>query len=280
MPLIRSVQYQNKSFRLLDLSKKHPTGNKFFKLKDNLARAKKEGAKTLLSFGGAWSNHLHALATVGAEQGFSTIGVVRGERPANLSAMLLDAKSRGMHLHFVSRSDYRNRDTSEYQEGLRRELGDFFLIPEGGSNEAGVKGAEDIVDLLEGQSFGQLIVPVGTGGTLAGIVNRLPTDKSVYGVCVLKGADYLDQQVKDWTRGRANWSIDHGGHCGGYAKCPDELRQFILDFEASTGIELEPVYTAKMIYRLLQLMDSEEGSFSDVIAIHTGGLQGRRGFDF
>ena len=160
-------------------------------------------------------------------------------------------------------------------------FGECYLIPEGGSNTAGVEGAGEIVKVLDELevSYRHLFLPVGTGGTLAGIASKLIAEKHVTGISALKGAFDLNETVERFAPGLSNWSIDHTAHLGGYAKCPDELKRFILDFELTTGVSLEPVYTAKMIYRMLTLMDDEISS-DEVIAIHTGGLQGRRGFDF
>ena len=279
MPLMQLVQYRDKTFRLVDLRAVHPSGNKFFKLKRNIEHALSTGAETLLSFGGPWSNHIHALANRGAELGLNTVGVIRGERPNRLSAMLLDAESLGMKLHFISRQAYGHRE-SEGLDSLRQQFGDFYLVPEGGSNELGIAGAGEIVELLEDIQFEHVFIAVGTGGTLAGIANALPETTQVVGVSALKGEDTLSSFISTMTEAN-NWTLDFSGHCGGYARCPDDLRDFILDFEADAGISLEPVYSGKMIYRMLQLMEERpELNGKQTVAIHTGGMQGRRGFDF
>lgn len=279
MPLLQTVHYEGSEFTLLDLQAVHPTGNKYFKLKGNIEKAKRDGYSTILSFGGAWSNHIHALALAGREHGLNTIGVIRGERPPELSAMLQDAESLGMQLHFVSRTQYRSRDEQAFQQQLVAEFGDFLLVPEGGSNFEGVSGAAGIVPLLSEVEFDHLVLPVGTGGTLSGIVSALPADKQVLGICVLKGADYLDAVIERWAPGRSNWLLDHAGHEGGYARVSARLKAFIEDFESATRISLDPVYTGKMLLRLVDMLKAGEIG-GQVVVVHTGGLQGRRGFNF
>lgn len=283
MPLLQNVNYDNCEFQLLDLTAVSPVGNKYFKLKRNLELAKEQDHDHILTFGGAWSNHVHALSQVGPGLGFKTTAVIRGERTTPLNPALTEAENNGMRLHFVSRSVYKQRDTPVYQEALAHFFGRHYLLPEGGTNPAGVAGAGEIVDLLAEHKadYDDLIVPLGTGGTLAGIASKLAIGKTVTGICVLKGAEGIYRQIKEMIPGIRNWMIDHDGHCGGYARCSPELKSFILDFEETTRIPLEPVYTGKMMMRLLELLrSSPDYEGRKVIAIHTGGLQGRRGFDF
>tara|TARA_R110002072_G_scaffold1598_7_gene13671 strand:- start:36435 stop:37439 length:1005 start_codon:yes stop_codon:yes gene_type:complete len=283
MPLLQNVIYDDCEFQVLDLTVVNPVGNKYFKLKRNLEAAEQQGFDQILTFGGAWSNHVHALSQVGPELGFKTTAVIRGERPDPLNPALTEAEQNGMRLHFVSREVYRHRDTPVYLNALQHFFGAHYLLPEGGTNQAGIDGAGEIVDLLaeQGVIYDDLVVPLGTGGTLAGIAAKLAIGKTVTGICVLKGAEGIFRSIKAMIPGVRNWMIDHDGHCGGYARCPDDLKTFILEFEAKTGIPLEPVYSGKMMYRLLDLLRFNE-DYKDrrVVAIHTGGLQGRRGFDF
>ena len=264
------------------LADMYPEGNKYYKLKYNFLAAKAEGLGTLVSFGGAWSNHLYALARSGKAQGFRTIGVVRGERPKTLSAMLEDVENLGMHLVFISRTEYRQKETSEFRQSLVDQFGEFYLVPEGGTNTLAVKGCEEIVSSIGDDSFDLLCMPVGTGGTIAGIVRSLKIPKhresEVLGFSVLKGAANLDGIVSTLVNDPAqrNWSINHDYHCGGYAKCPDYLKHFILEVEANNDIKLDPVYTAKMIFGIDQLLkEGRLDSNQKIIALHTGGLQGR-----
>ncbi len=278
MPLLQTVQYEGCQFKLLDLTAIHPSGNKYFKLKENIAHAKRTGHDTLLSFGGAWSNHIHALAHASREHGLKTIGIIRGEQPKKPGLMLQDVAALGMSLHFVPRHVYRNRNSQAFQELLIARHGDFYMIPEGGSNPRGVAGAREIARLLDNVSFEEVVLPVGTGGTLAGIASSLSPDKRVLGISVLKGALDLAGTIEGFAPGLSNWRLDHAAHEGGYARVSPRLKAFILDFEIQTDIKIEPVYTGKMLYRLMELLKA--GALRDVIAIHTGGLQGRRGFKF
>lgn len=280
MPLLQTVEFQGSRFALLDLTAIHPTGNKYFKLKENLTAARQSGNKTLLSFGGGWSNHIHALAQLGHEQGLRTVGVIRGERPKRFSAMLEDASAYGMTLHFVSRQAYRDKESPKMLADLRQMFGDFHLLPEGGSNHLGVQGAEAIVELVDPDAFDLFVLPVGTGGTLAGIAKALPPGKQVLGISVLKGAQYLEGEIENLAPGLNNWRLDHEGHEGGYGKVSKNLKSFVLAFEEQTSIPIEPVYTGKMLLRLCQLLSGGELKNKRILAIHTGGLQGRRGFDF
>tara|TARA_R110002110_G_scaffold278104_3_gene493398 strand:+ start:123 stop:974 length:852 start_codon:yes stop_codon:yes gene_type:complete len=283
MPLLQNVSYGDCEFQLLDLTAVSPVGNKYFKLKRNLELAREAGHDHILTFGGAWSNHVHALSQVGAELGFRTTAVIRGEPGETLNPALSEAEANGMRLHFVSRGVYRQRESEVYLGALSHFFGPHYLLPEGGTNQAGVEGASEIVDLLAEHEivYDDLIVPLGTGGTLAGIASKLAVGKTVTGICVLKGAEGIFRQIKAMIPGVRNWMIDHDGHCGGYAKCTPELRDFILDFESETKVALEPVYTGKMMMRMLELLKtSPDYEGRRVIAIHTGGLQGRRGYDF
>lgn len=240
-----------------------------------------------MTFGGAWSNHIYATAMVGSQAGLTTVGIIRGERPENLSATLDDATRWGMHLEFVSRADYRQKDSAHLLQTLRDKYGEFYLLPEGGSNSIAVRGCAQIIGDLNQylQDYDLLVLPVGTGGTLAGMVLGLGGQAQVLGISVLKGSEFLHDEVKTFLGNvgctHRNWSINHDFHCGGYAKCPDDLRAFILNFEAVHQIPLDPVYTGKMMFAIESLRSSGAlTAQSKVVAVHTGGLQGRRGFDF
>ncbi len=262
-------------------------GNKYYKLLPNLDFARATGRSTLVSFGGAWSNHIHTLAKIGEQQGFRTVGVIRGEPPKQPGDCLADAVRWGMQLEFVSRSEYREKDSTSLMRRLKSQYGDFYLIPEGGSNRLAVAGCQQIVSDLNllTSDYDLIVLPVGTGGTLAGVVAGLDGQHNVLGIAVLKGADFLNSDVSNLLKSVAcyqdNWSINLDSHCGGYARCPPLLRDFILAFEVSHGIQLDPVYTGKMMLAIAQLRKSGEiPATSRVVALHTGGLQGRRGFDF
>lgn len=282
-----------------DLIDPHQSGNKFYKLFYNLQAASQSGVGQLLSFGGTYSNHLYALAAAGHAAGIRTVGVVRGERPANLSPTLKDAEAWGMQLCFISRAEYR-AGAEALRGRLRDAYGDFLLVPEGGANLDGARGAAvigwAIAASLENE-FDAVCVPCGTGSTLAGIASALPAGKPAIGFSVLKGAGNLGRDIAqvhqaclslrshlllsypDVASG-APWRLINGYHAGGYArKLPPMLVRFWRDFEAETGIFLDPVYSLKMFWGMAQL--AAQGYWKPgtrLVAVHTGGLQGRRGF--
>ncbi|NQV66604.1 MAG: pyridoxal-phosphate dependent enzyme [SAR86 cluster bacterium] len=282
-----------RDIEVICLAALRPHGNKYYKLKYNLEFAREQGYTTLASFGGAWSNHLAALAQVGAAQGFSTVGIVRGERPVKLSMMLLDAEAQGMQLHFISRGDYRRRHESEFLAALQGRLTNCLVIPEGGTNGLAVRGTAEIVDEVARLSpaVDLIVLPVGTGGTLAGIAAALRPGVKVLGISVLKGTGAesgLEADVEALIAATSppsplarNWSIDHRFHCGGYAKCPTYLQDFILGWQRRHGMLLDPVYTGKLFYGLSQMLaQGEINADTRIVALHTGGEQGRRGYGF
>jgi len=265
-----------------DLNHPFISGNKWWKLKYNLETARKQGHVQLLTFGGAYSNHLYATAAAAHELGFKSIGIVRGEEALPLNATLAFCKSKGMHLHYISRGQYREKDSEAFVQYLRDKFGEFYLIPEGGTNALAIKGCEEWAhQIREVEDFDYLCLPVGTTGTMAGMVNAL-TDKSIVGFSSLKGGDFLKEKMKQWlTHDINNWQIRTEYHFGGYAKVKNDLRDFIVDFEKEHQIPLDPVYTAKMMYGVFGLIKA--GRFerqSKILALHTGGLQGRAGFSF
>ena len=262
-------------------------GNKYYKLRPNLAAVRNSGFETLITFGGAWSNHIYATAMAGKQQGLTTVGIIRGERPDRLSATLNDAIHWGMHLEFVSRAVYRASPSPHLLQTLRDQYGEFYLLPEGGSNTLAIQGSAQIVSDLKQylQDYDLLVLPVGTGGTLAGVVMGLDGRAHALGISVLKGGNFLNGKVQSFLNNQGcnerNWSINQEFHCGGYARCPEELKDFILDFENEHQILLDPVYTGKMMFAIDKLRSNGLiAANTRVVAIHTGGLQGRRGFDF
>lgn len=272
-----------------DLVDPQLSGNKFYKLFFNLHAARGRGFTRLLSFGGAHSNHLHALAAAGDRYGFNTLGVVRGERPARLSPTLSDAEVWGMQLIFVSRAAYRNKTDAQFHAELRTQYGDFYLIPEGGANVAGAQGMQVVGRALEGQLRGDytaVCIACGTGTSLAGLAAGIDTAKPAIGFSVLKGAGDLGNSIATTYRelgvsaSAENWRLVSGFHSGGYGKKhPLNIAQFWRDFERDTGIPLDPIYTVKMFWGIVSL--ARQGYWprgSRIVAIHSGGLQGRRGF--
>jgi len=272
-----------------DLIDPELSGNKFYKLFFNLHDAREQGFTRLLSFGGAYSNHLHALAAAGKRYGFNTLGVVRGERPVQLSQTLSDAEAWGMQLVFIGRTDYLHKSESASIADLQAQYGDFYLIPEGGANLAGARGMQLLGRSLEQQLKGDytaVCIACGTGTSLAGLAAGIDSAKPAIGFSVLKGEGSLGNTVAATYRqlrtsgDAANWRLITGFHAGGYGKRhPKYLSQFWQAFERDTAIPLDPVYTVKMLWGVTSLaQQSYWPRGSRIVAIHSGGLQGRRGF--
>lgn len=263
---------------VLRLDKIHPyiSGNKWYKLKYTLEEAKRQKKDTLVTFGGAYSNHISATAAAGKEFGFKTIGIIRGdELGENENPTLRFAKECGMELHFVSREDYKKKNSSERIRSITSSLTNFYLLPEGGTNSLAVKGCAEIISHID-IPFNYVCCPVGTGGTLAGIISALKENQKAIGFSVLKGAQFLKNDIQKFIKEKKNWELNHDYHFGGYAKHPPELLKFISDFEKEKNIPLEQVYTGKMMFGIYDLLKKNHfPENSTVIAIHTGGLQGK-----
>lgn len=257
----------------------HPiiSGNKFRKLKYNLLKARELGVTTLLTFGGAYSNHIYAVAGAGKAFGFKTIGIIRGEAHDPLNHTLAFAESQGMELVYLDRETYRNKKSTAVIEQLKREFGEFYLIPEGGTNDLAIRGCEEIIEAID-RGFDVITTAVGTGGTITGLISGLKGDKKVLGFSSLKG-EFLKDEVKDLLQAidqshLDNWAINTDYHFGGYAKTKPELLDFINAFEQAFNIPIEPIYTGKMMFGLFDLI--EKDAFlrgTRILAVHTGGLQ-------
>ncbi len=256
-----------------DLLHPYVSGNKWRKLKYNLIAARQGQFDTLLTFGGPYSNHLYATAAAGQWLGFKTIGVVRGDELRNqpLNPTLSFCQSCGMYLHFVSRIDFRRQEEPAFMADLHRQFGNFYALPEGGTNELAVRGTAEIMPELVTQ-LGYVpdfvCCSVGTGGTVAGLARSAPPETTVLGFSALKG--FVGGQQTE----TCNLITEY--HFGGYAKTTPELFEFIRVFERNTGVRIEQVYTGKLLYGIYDL--ARQGYFPDgatVAAIHTGGLQGR-----
>ncbi|HJY64119.1 MAG TPA: pyridoxal-phosphate dependent enzyme [Ignavibacteria bacterium] len=266
----------------LDLLHPEISGNKWYKLKYNLEEARKQNKNTLLTFGGAFSNHIAATAAAGKENNFNTIGIIRGEELADESnATLSRAKQNGMKLVFVSREDYRKRFREDFITELKNKYSDPYIIPEGGSNLLAVKGCAEIISDVT-DSFDFVCCAVGTGATLAGLSASLSKKQQAIGFSVLANAEFLNDNVGDFIKEFSgneipNWKIIHNYHFGGYAHKTKALIDFIQQFEMENNISLEPIYTGKMMYGIYDLIQS--GYFTrgeKIIAVHTGGLQGKK----
>ena len=260
----------------------HPfiSGNKYRKLKYNILEAKQRGLGTILTFGGAFSNHIAATAYAGKLYGIRTIGVIRGEELSHNwmnNPTLAQAHEHGMNFEFVSRTTYRERADRSFLEGLEKEFGLYYLIPEGGTNLLAVKGCEEILT-PEDKGFNVICSSVGTGGTLAGIINSSLKDQRIIGFPSLKG-DFLKKDIRNFTA-KENWELNTDYHFGGYAKVSEELITFINYFKEKTNILTDPVYTGKLLFGILDLVKNDYFKpGTKILAIHSGGLQGIAGMN-
>ncbi|MDH2424944.1 pyridoxal-phosphate dependent enzyme [Sphaerisporangium sp. TRM90804] len=268
----------------------HPElpGNKWRKLERNLAEAARQGRRTLLTFGGAYSNHIRATAAAGRLFGFATIGVIRGEEHTPLNPSLAYAAARGMRLTYLDRAAYRAKRDPELLSRLRDRWGDFYLLPEGGSNVQGVLGCAELPAELVAQTAGArgpgggapgfdvVCCACGTGGTIAGVAGGLPPGARAIGFPVLKGGGFLAEEVERlqreaFGRVRGDWALECGFHFGGYARSTPELDAFVRDFGERHGVALDRVYVGKMMYGVFAL--AARGAFAPgtrVVAVITG----------
>jgi len=267
-----------------DLIDSYVSGNKFRKLKYNVLQAVEEDYNALLTYGGAYSNHIAAVAKAGKLFGLKTIGVIRGEELGyNLEETLLKnstlkfAHDCGMQFEFVTRSAYREKHLESFRESLKIKHGNFYDIPEGGTNALAIKGCAEILDERTA-NYDFIASSVGTGGTLAGIIEASLPHQKVLGFPALKG-DFLEAEIRKYTS-KTNWQLVTDSHFGGYAKTSEALIEYINTFKKEQDIQLDPVYTGKMMYGLTDLI--RNGYFSKntrILAVHTGGLQGITGMN-
>ncbi|WP_411688137.1 1-aminocyclopropane-1-carboxylate deaminase/D-cysteine desulfhydrase [Acinetobacter indicus] len=268
-------RHQRISIKRLDLIHPQISGNKFFKLKYNLLAARQQGFEKVLTFGGAYSNHIAATAFASHKFGFQSLGMIRGEELAQrpFNPTLATAQKFGMQLEFISRNAYRQKDQPDFLQHLQQQYPDFYLIPEGGTNALAVQGCREILTAEDAQ-FDLICCAVGTGGTFAGLIEASQQHQQLLGFSALKG-DFLTHEVAQLTTKR-NWRILDDYCCGGYAKTTPELIQFIQTFEQRYNIPLEQVYTGKMLRGIFDLIDQDKiGPDQKILLIHTGGLQGR-----
>ena len=260
----------------------HPivSGNKLRKLKYNLLQAKSENQKTLLTFGGAYSNHIPAVAFAGKEQGFKTIGIIRGDELRDKiqdNPTLKFAQECGMQFEFVTRDEYRHKTEAYFLENLKQKFGNFYLVPEGGTNELAVKGCEEILT-NEDTEFDFICCSIGTGGTISGLINSILPHQKVLGFPALKG-DFLQNEIRNFARNE-NWELITDYHFGGYGKVKPELIAFINQFYNENRIPLDPIYTGKMVFGVIDLIQNNYfPENSKILIIHTGGIQGIQGMN-
>ena len=270
-----------------DLIHSEISGNKWRKLKYNVQEAKVKRFNQLLTFGGAYSNHIAATAAAGNQFGFKTIGVIRGEETLPLNPTLQLAKDNGMTFKYISRDKYRSKNEPSFLSELENEFGLFYHVPEGGSNSFALKGCAEILNNIE-VDYDVVCLACGTGGTAAGIITS--TDKQVLCFPALKGGDFLKEDIEilmsEYSEQFSlkiendNWKLITDYHFGGYAKVKPELIDFIRAFNKKHDILLDFIYTGKMLFGLYDLIkNSTEFDDQDIIAIHTGGIQGNKGFE-
>ncbi|HAP58944.1 MAG TPA: 1-aminocyclopropane-1-carboxylate deaminase [Cytophagales bacterium] len=285
---LQDVEYEKRGVEVWvkrdDLIHPQVSGNKWRKLKYVVADALEKSATKLITFGGAHSNHLLALAAVSHHLHLTAVGVVRGEQAEKLSPTLQACQEFGMQLHFVSRSDYRRKSEPDFQQELLKELGTGYLIPEGGTSSLALPGVAEIWQELD-QPFDFLYTAVGTGGTLAGLVSVAPRETQLVGVLALKG--YQGQMEKDVesllassNSSASTWKLIHDAHHGGYAKATPELVHFVKEWPQNHRFLLDPIYTGKVFYHLhKQILTNQFPANSRICVLHTGGLQGIEGFN-
>ena len=260
----------------------HPiiSGNKFRKLKYNLKEAIKQKKSKLVTFGGAFSNHILAVAAAGKELGFETIGIIRGDELADKileNPTLFKAQKLGMKFKFVDRKMYRNKNEIDFRRRLELEFQDFYLLPEGGTNELAIQGCEEILTDLD-NDFDFICCPVGTGGTISGVINCSKESQQVLGFPALCG-DFLKEDIRKFAT-KSNWNLITDYDFGGYAKVSDELIRFMNDFYSKYNILLDPIYTGKMMFGVMDLIEKDFfPKNSRILVIHTGGLQGIAGIN-
>lgn len=255
-----------------DLNHPFVSGNKWWKLRYNLHEAQLQRHETLLTFGGAYSNHVYAVAAAAKELGLKSIGVIRGEECLPLNTRLKSAATNGMELHYVSRLAYRSKNNDTFLAELIEQYGRFYLIPEGGSNEFGVKGVEELGKLLP-WDFDYFCCPVGTGASLAGLIRASMGKTILLGFAVMKGGESWKEEVNKYGPVHSNWDLLYEYHFGGYAKSNSILENFINDFQECCGIPLDPVYSAKMFFGIFDLVRKKKfKKNSRIMAIHTGGI--------
>jgi len=261
-----------------DLIHPHISGNKWRKLYYNIDAAKQKELNRLITFGGAYSNHIAATAAAGKEFGFKTLGFIRGEEQLPLNSTLSYAKDCGMEFRYLSRSDYRLKNDPAFLKSLLKNEKEYYLIPEGGTNKLAVKGCEEILTNLS-IDFDYVCCACGTGGTISGLINSLKSSQKAIGFPALKGAHFLNEEIEKFTN-NSQWELNLDYHFGGYAKAKPDLINFMNSFKAKHNITLDPVYTGKMLFGLWDLIEKDYfRAGSTIIAVHTGGLQGIDGMN-
>ena len=267
-----------------DLIHEVVSGNKWRKLNHNIEFAQKNNIKTILTFGGTYSNHIIATAFACKENGLKSIGIIRGEEVLNET--LKEAQEHGMQLHFISREEYKHKEEKEFIEELKNKFGEFYLIEEGGANQLGIEGCKEIL-LEEKETYDYITCAAGTGTTLTGLVLSLRENEKLLGFPALKGGEFLkeviEKNISEFYPTQKNkissLELICNYHFGGYAKVNDELKNYVSDFYNQTEIQLDLIYNGKMMFGLLDLIQKDYfPKNSRILALHTGGVQGNLGF--
>ncbi|MEO5644929.1 MAG: 1-aminocyclopropane-1-carboxylate deaminase/D-cysteine desulfhydrase [Bacteroidia bacterium] len=269
-------EQENNSLAVLRLDLPDPLsgGNKSYKLKYNLVEMQRQGLNKLLTFGGAFSNHIAAVATVGKKNDFETIGIIRGnELNAGSNDVLKYAASCGMKLFFVTRDEYKKRNDPDFIDSLQQRYGPAYVLPEGGSNELAVKGCMEILS-RETDAYDVIICPVGTGATLAGIIAAAKPHQKIIGIAVLKGKGYLEREVNALLKNQplaAEWEINHDFTFGGYANPHAALFEFDSKIKKKFKLPLEYVYSGKALLAMVKMKRGNAFIGKHPLFIHTGG---------
>ncbi|MFD2035849.1 1-aminocyclopropane-1-carboxylate deaminase/D-cysteine desulfhydrase [Belliella marina] len=271
------------SIKRLDQIHELASGNKFFKLKYNLEKAIRDGHDTILTFGGAYSNHIYASAAAAKSANLHSIGIIRGEETLPLNPTLAAASGHGMSIHYISREEYRKKTEVDFLLSLKEKFGNFYLIPEGGTNEEAIKGTKEILDENDGD-FTHITTSIGTGGTFLGLASKINDSQTLLGFSSLKGDfihhDINSQLEKYKISPKGNTQILDEYHFGGYGKVNSDLIDFVKWFYLEFDIALEPIYTGKMVYGLFDMIKQDQlPTGSKILILHTGGLQGMAGFN-
>ncbi len=262
---------QQVTVKRLDKINSQVSGNKFYKLKYNLAYAQENGYQQIVSFGGAYSNHIYALAHACAESGLKSVAIIRGEELANkpLNPTLKKVQNLGMKLHFISRQQYRQKHTAQFLAQLQQQYPNSYIIPEGGTNSLAIKGTAEILSDIDKTDYDYICCAVGTGGTIAGIINASSDKQRIIGFSALNST-YQAKDIEQWTN-KHNWQLYPDDVFNGYGRYNDKLIDFIDNLKLNQGLELEPIYTGKALYRLSQLLSEKKKGRG--LFIHTGGLR-------
>lgn len=281
-PVENEVTLQKKiRLSMLRLDQIHPTvsGNKWFKLQHYIRDAADKGFRSLLTFGGAYSNHIAATAYAAKEQGFAAIGIIRGEAPRQWSHTLQEAATHGMQLFFLARNEYNEVKRNPTSEALREQFGKVYIIPEGGYGTLGAQGAADIMHTTTIENYTHIVSAIGTGTTVAGLLHTMRPHQQVVGFSSMKNNFSLKDEIQYLINKPLpdRFCLIHDYHFGGFAKYTPELIAFMNTFYHTSNVPLDFVYTAKMMYGIFDLAEKDFfPPHSRILAIHSGGLQGNR----